>query len=208
MATEGQFPKSDGDIWYASEVNYLHNNYLNIKTYNLDVTTTSDNIDLSSIDYKYTLIIKNIGTMDCYIDLSNTATTSSLFLANKTEITLTNTNFDDIAAITATGTTTLSIAVLTGNANKTGYNDSEEILTINATDSSSYVSFTDTTVNKDLFIINSGNYNTYISFTTAAATTDFILQPLETFIISTKLYNIAAICASGETTTISILGVY
>jgi hypothetical protein len=206
--TEGKFPKIDGDVWFASEVNHFFDLYEDVKTYNLSVTTASAALDFSGVSYKYSTTIRNIGYQDCYISLTNTATTSDMFLPAGTELTFTNCTFDDLSAITDSDTTELSVAVFTGIADKTGYKDSSEILEISATDVSSNESFTNTTAHKDVLIVNEGASKVYVAFGATAADTDFILEPREALAVMTAKYQISAICDAGETATVKVIGVY
>ena len=207
MANEGQFPKVDGDVLYASEINSSNNSYSDMKTYNLVVTTTSANLDLSGISNKYAIEIRNVGNADCYFNLDSTATTSDMFIEAGAKIVFNNVNFNNLSAITASGSTTLSIAVYIGLNSKIGYKTNSEILNISATSTSSNASFTNTTDYKDILIINIGSYNAYININDTATTSDFILKPKETLSLMTNKYQFSAICDSG-TTTIRILGVY
>ena len=207
MANEGQFPKVDGDVLYASEINSSNNSYSDMKTYNLAVTTTSANLDLSGISNKYTIKIRNVGISDCYFNLNSTTTTSGMFIESGAEIQLDNVSFDNLSAITASGNTTLSVGVYVGLNSKTGYKTNSEILNISATSTSSSVSFTNTTDYKDILIINTGINDAYISISDTATTSDFILKQKETISLMTNKYQFSAICNSG-TTTIRILGVY
>ena len=208
MAIEGQYPKIDGDVWYASEVNYYYNLYADIKTYNLAVTTSSAALDFSGISNKYSILIRNIGYADCYFSLTATATTSSMIIPAGAEIMLSNVTFDDLSAITASDSTTLSIAVYIGLNSKTGYKTSSEILSISATDSSGTVSFTDTSSYKDILITNEGSSEVYVAINSTATTADFRLEPRESLTVMSNKYQIAAICNTGETATVNILGVY
>lgn len=208
MASEGEYPKVDGDVWYASEVNYYYNLYADMKTYNLAVTDSSAALDFSGVSNKYSMLIRNIGYADCYFDLDDTATTSSMFLPAGAEIMLSNVTFDDLSAITAAGATTLSVAVYVGLNSKTGYKDEFEVKSISATDSSSNVSFTDTTVYKDILITNVGDSEVYVAIGATATTSDFRLEPRESITLMSNKYQFAAICNTGKTATVRILGVY
>jgi len=208
MAGEGQYPKADGDVWYASEVNHYYNLYADMKTYNLAVTDSSAALDFSGISYKYSLLIRNIGYTDCYFDLDSTATTSSMFLPAGAEIMLSSVNFDDLSAITSAGTTTLSVAVYVGLDSKTGYKDEFEVKSISATDSSSNVSFTDTSSYKDILITNLGTSEVYIVVGATATTAGFRLEPRESITLMSNKYQFSAICDTGKTATVRILGVY
>jgi len=208
MTAEGVFPKIAGDQLYTSEYNNFFGVYSDCITYNLPVTTSTDNIDLSAISYKYSMLIRNIGTTDCYFDLASTATTSSMYLPAGYELTLTDCSFSYISAITSAGTTTLSVAVFIGCNSKIGYRTNSEVLSISATDTSSNLSFTSTTTYKDIIITNVGNNEVYIKFNSTATTSDFRLEPKESLILNTNKYQIAAICNTGETATVRILGVY
>lgn len=207
-AAEGAFPKIDGDKFYASEINSFFGSYADVKTFNLAVTNSTSTVDLSGTDYKYTMIIRNIGYVDCFFDLDNSCATTCQFLPAGAEVTLNNCSFQNVSAITTSGTTTLSIAVFTGYADKIGYKTNKEILILSATQASSEDSFTDTTLFKDILITNEGPYEVYIAFGATAATTDFRLEPRESLVVNTVKYQIAAICNTGETATVSILGVY
>jgi len=208
MATEGVFPKADGDKFYGSEINSFFGSYADVKTYNLAVTDSTANVNISAINYKYTLLIRNIGFTDCYFDLDDSCATTCQFLPAGAEVILNNCSFDYVSAITSSGTTTLSIAVFTGVSDKIGYKTNKEILTLSATDASSEDSFTDTTAYKDILITNVGAYEVYIAFGATATTAGFRLEPRESLVVNTVKYQIAAICNTGETATVSILGVY
>ena len=209
VGIEGQFPKSSGDANYPSELNmYSGGSYADVKTYNLAVTTSTGNIDLSSVDYIYKILIRNTGLVGCYIDLDNTATTDGFYLQSEAEVILDNCNFEYVSAITSASSTTLSVIVYIGYNNYTGYKDEKEIVKLSSTDASSTIAFSDTTHYKDIIIINEGYNDAYISFTGTAATTDFKLIPGGVIIANTIKYDFSSICAAGLTTTIKILGVF
>jgi len=206
---EGRYPKEDGEYFYASELNGLMvNSFADIKTYKLAVTTNSASLDLSSIDYKYAILIRNSSQTDCYIDLDDTATTDGFYLPSGAEIILKSVSFDNISAITSAGSATLSVAVYTGVNNKTGYATNKEILKLSATANSSSVSFTNTTDYKDIIIINEGVNDVYISFSDTATTDDFKLNGGDYISVNTNKYQIAGICDTGKTSTVKVLGVY
>lgn len=205
---EGRLPKIDNEGIYASEYNAFLWAYEDVKSYSLSVTTVSSNVDLSSISYKYSILIRNIGTADCYFDLDNTSTTINQFLPAGSEILLTNCSFSYISAITASGSTTLSIAVFVGLNNKTGYKTNKESLSLSVTDSSSNVSFTNTTSYKDIILTNTGPNNIYLNFGATATTSNMILRPSKSLSLMTNKYQISAICATGLTSTLRILGVF
>ncbi len=206
--TEGRLPKIDDEGMYASEYNGFFWAYSDCKCYNLAVSNTNNSIDLSSINYKYSIMIRNIGTADCYFDLDNTATTSNQFLPAGSEIIIQNCSFDYISAITSLGTTTLSIAIFISTNNKTGYKTNKEILTLSVTDSSGNVSFTNTTLYKDVLVTNAGVNNVYINFGSTATTGGLLLKPAQSLYLMTNKYQISAICNTGLTSIIRILGVY
>jgi hypothetical protein len=207
MVSEGQFPKGDNNVWYASEVNHFFDLYGDVKTYNLAVTTSSAALNFSGVSNKYSILIRNIGYQDCYFNFGATATTSSMILPAGTEVMFTSCTFDDLSAITASSTTELSVAVFVGLNSKTGYKTNSEIKSISATTSTSTVSFTNTTAYKDVLITNVGVSAAFISLSGTAATTDFKLEPRESLAVMTNKSQFAAITAAG-TATIRIIGVF
>jgi len=143
-----------------------------------------------------------------YIDLDNSSTTDKFYLPYNQSITFENCNFSTFSAICSTGlTTTLKII---GFGGRGGTKSNFEILKLNVTLSSSYVTFTNTTDYKDILIVNEGNKNAYIDFDNSASTTSSILlQPNEFFSIDeTDVDNISAICSGSDTTTVKIIEVH
>jgi len=70
------------------------------------------------------------------------------------------------------------------------------------------VSFTDTTSYKDILITNVGASEVYVAINSTATTSDFRLEPRESITIMSNKFQFAAICNSGETATVRVLGVY
>lgn len=173
---------------------------------NLEATTSSAALDLSSIANKYSITIKNIGYINCFISFTNTATTSDYMIPFGSELFLNNCSFDDISAITSANSTTLSISI--GVKQSSGERQNFEILNINATDTTSAISFANTTEMKSISIVNVGVGDCYINFGNTAATTNYKLQVEDLFVTTTTKYTIASICDTGDTTTIRILGVW
>jgi hypothetical protein len=208
MANELEFPKVDGDVYYATESNYNMGGYWSdVKTYTLAVTNASAALDLSAVSDKLEIIIQNTGSADAYFNLGATATTSSFLLRVGESITLVNSSFNTISAITAASTTNLTIIVktLTG---KTAGNTNFEILNLAVTTASADVSFTDTTSYKSILISNIGVADCYFAFGAAATTANGLLESNKNVLIqNTNKSQISAITASG-TTTLRILGVY
>lgn len=177
-----------------------------VSTFTLAVSSSTASVDLSSISNKNKIEIRNIGSTDCFIDLDNSCATTDFPLVAGANIIFEDSSFNYVSAITSAGTTTLSIIVYIGN---TGNKTNKEILSISATDASGNVSFTSTTTYKDIIIANAGSNEVFINFgataTTSNAQIPYLGNPL---IVSTNKYQISAICNTGETTTVRILGVW
>lgn len=108
MASAYEFPKSDGDTYYAVDVNKAgYGIFPNFEQLSISVTDAS-----SSQSYSKELsnhIIKNIGSNKCYINFDATATTDG-YLLNPSESIILDTNCTAIHAICdSTKTTTLRI---------------------------------------------------------------------------------------------------
>ena len=74
----------------------------------IDVTNAdSSHTDFSPVVYRVT--IKNVGAVTCYFNLNGAATTTHFPLDPADEITIGLATITDVHAITAAGTTTLSI---------------------------------------------------------------------------------------------------
>jgi len=106
MADEKEFPKSDGDVLYAADVNKLSSVYDNFEQETLAVTTVSASASYSAT--RKTHLIKNIGTTTCYVNFDTTATTSDWKIIGGGTLSIDG-DADAIHAITASGTTTLVI---------------------------------------------------------------------------------------------------
>ena len=80
MASEGEYPKTDGDIIYASDDNRssVYQIYDTFEQETLSVTNVSSSVSYSA--ESSTHLIKNIGSKNCYINFDAAATTSSYLL--------------------------------------------------------------------------------------------------------------------------------
>lgn len=194
--------KTIGEVEAAGFINKFDE----VVTVRLDVTTASSTADLSSLTECNTITIQNVGTTDCYITLTNTATTNGLLLEPDVGITLKNVNFDNVSAITSAATTTVNVIAQSGN---TGQKTNSEILVLAVTDASSEDSFTDTTAYKDILILNEGATDCYINLGATATTSDILLKSKEVIMIeNADKHQISAICAAAGTTTVKALGVW
>lgn len=175
-------------------------------SYVMNVTNVSSWIDFFSFTTMNTVIIENVGDTDCYFKFASSVTTSTgIMLPSGARIELSDIKPSSIAAITASGTTTLSVSVLSGTV---GNKTNSEILAINVTTSSGSQTFSNTTSYKDIIIINEGAINCNVNFGATATTSNLLLKAKRAIYISNALINtISAITASG-TTTVKILGVY
>ena len=77
MATAGQFPKADGDIWYAAGTNYLYFlNGANAVFNQVDVTTSATLIKAASTDRRG-IFLTNRGSDTIYLGDSSSVTTAN-----------------------------------------------------------------------------------------------------------------------------------
>jgi hypothetical protein len=108
MASAYEFPKSDGDTYYAVDVNKSgYGIFPNFEQLSISVTDTSGSQSYSKEMDNH--IIQNIGANVCYLNFDAVATTSGWKL-NPSEFLLFNGKVTDIHAICdSTKTTTLRI---------------------------------------------------------------------------------------------------
>ena len=107
MAGEGEFPKTDSDYLYAKGLQKgTYGIFDTFEQETLSVNTTSSSQSYS--EEKDSHIIKNIGSVACYINLDAAATTGDWKL-NPSDFVILNGQATAIHAITASGTTTLRI---------------------------------------------------------------------------------------------------
>lgn len=174
----------------------------------LAVSDVSDYEDLSSLSNLNYIELENVGSFDCYINLDTSAALTDFLLSSGEKIILENVSFSDVAAICNTGeTTTLNITAYSGDT--AGTRSNKEIASISATDSSASHTFTDTTSYKDVVIKNEGISNSFIEVGATATLSDRLLKAGKTMVINNMVVSqIAAICNTGETTTIKLFEVH
>ena len=104
---ESEFPKTDGDVYYAYDVNKAgYQQYETFEQETLSVTTSSASVSYAA--ERDTHLIKNVGSVTCYVNFDATATTDSYVLDPGSTLPI-DTNATAIHAITASSTTTLRI---------------------------------------------------------------------------------------------------
>jgi len=107
VASELQFPKADGDIIYDGDWNKgTYRIFTAIEQEMLSVTTSTGSVSYSAErDFH---IIQNIGSVACFVNFDEAATTSDYKIEAYSEAVF-ETNATAIHAITSSGTTTLRI---------------------------------------------------------------------------------------------------
>lgn len=170
----------------------------------LNVTGTTSTVDISNTNNN-AVYLENVGATDCYITFGATATTAGLLLQSGTAIELQDINFNNVSAITSTGTTTVNVIVTRGQPGQKG---NAQILNLSVTNVSSNATFTNTTMLKDILIINEGSTNCFTTFGATATTSDLLLKSKEAISVSNvPKHQIAAITATG-TTIVKVLGIW
>lgn len=105
---------TDGEVLFGADLNDTHAQqankfqeiYTSLEQETLSVSTNSSNVSYSEARKNH--LIKNIGTISCYINFDGVATTDS-FLLKAGEVLSFNGSVTAIHAITSAGTTILRI---------------------------------------------------------------------------------------------------
>jgi hypothetical protein len=224
LAAAGSAP-SDGDLAvgriYANSADnklYFYNGGFNEVELNekkqgsllasMAITDSSSSTSLSGLSNRNYIELENVGSSACFIDLDNSAAITDLKLAAGERIIFEDVSFTDVSAICSTGeTTTLNVTAYSGTA--AGARTNKEIASISATASSSNHTFTDTTSYKDVVVKNEGSSDCYVEIDSTATTSDRKLEAGKTMIINNMVVStIAAICDTGESTTVKLLEVH
>ena len=191
MATENNFPKTDGDVWYASEVNGLDSLNIVSGLSQVEASVTDSNAS-TTVANATVWILKNTGLNNVYINFGGAATTSNFYLKPNEEIQF-QLQQTQLNYICGTGlTSTLSIIAGVG-AWKRYSNFLSSTTTINATTTAVYNSATSYT---NWLISNDGAQDIFIRFAATAVTTDYRLKVGEILSINYPANRLDAISAS------------
>lgn len=191
MAAEGEFPKSDGDVLYAREVNTFDSNNI-YSGIDISEVSASDSNATKTIASASVWILKNTGSSNVYINFGATASTSNFYLKPSEEISfqLQETQLNYICDTSETSD--LSIIGGVGQINR--YTEFLSSVT-NVTTSSTEI-YNDTQTYKNWLISNDGAVDVYIRFSATATTSDFRIAPGESLNINYEANRLDGITAS------------
>lgn len=191
MANENEFPKIDGDVLYATEVNGLDS--LNIASaltaVEVAVTATSA---ATTVANATVWIVKNTGVNDVFINFGGAATNAKFFLKPNEEMQfqLQQTQLNYICA--AGLTSTLSIIAGVGSWKRYS-NFLSAVATVNA---ASTIIYNSATVYSNWLIGNYGTQDIFIKFAATAATSNYRIKVGETLSINFPSARLDAISAA------------
>ena len=190
MAVENEFPKDDGSVWFASEVNALDSLNIASGLSQVEASVTDSNAS-TTVSNATVWIIKNTGVNNVYINFGATAATTNFYLKPNEEIQF-QLQQTQLNYICATGlTSTLSIIAGVGAWKR--YDDFlSSTTTINASTTTIY---SDTTTYRNWLISNDGTQDIFVRFSATATTSDFRIKVGESLSIvypATRLDGISA----------------
>lgn len=191
MATERVFPKADGDVLYASEINGLDS--LNIVSgFTQSEVACSQTNGSKTVANATIWILKNTGANNVYINFGGAATTSKFYLKPNEEIQF-QLQQTQLNYICGTGlTSTLSVIAGVG-AWKRYSNFLSSTTTINATTTAVYNAATSYS---NWLISNDGSNDIFIRFSATATTSDYRIKSGESLSINYPAKRLDAISAS------------
>ena len=196
MASSGDFPKIDGDVFYAKDVHKIFGVYADSEQKYLSVTNVTGSVSLSA---KYTYcVVQNKGIVKMYVAFDRAATTNDYDILPGETQTFYGVH-QDIHAITSSGTTTLSV----WSFGSTAMALSLSVQNLSVTNTTSSLVLT----NQADFvkILNSGTKACYIAVNEDSTTNKYRLDSGTTMQLSlTGIISIRAITAGSDTTTIKV----
>lgn len=198
MASTGDYPKVDGDIFYGEDANKATGVYEGFEEETISVTQADSSQAYSGAYQKH--LIRNIGSNTVYLDFDTAASTSDFPLYAGEDIELLGVS-TTIHGICDTGLTSTLRIIGMGSTS-----DSDSItsysLSVTAANSSQAMSGT---VN-GVIIRNVGTTHCYVTVDEASTTSKFKLFAGELLRIHKKTVStVQAICDGGESTTLKIL---
>lgn len=195
MAAEGDFPKTDDDVFYASEINsMIHTVHLSsfLVIAEESVTTSTATKTCTGAEVYY---LKNTGDNNVFLNWGAAATTSNFYLLPGEEIRI-NLDKDDVRYITSADTSKLSI--IAGASPVNAFNAFES-KTVSVGDSSTTIT---TTACKVAILINRGTNDVWLNVGGAATTSKYRLAAGEKIELdkydATGITSIYAITSSGS----------
>lgn len=201
MATEGNFPKADGDIFYGSEANALDS--LNIVSGLTAVEVACTQANGSTTVANATIwILKNTGANNVYINFGADAATTNFYLKPNEEMQF-QLQQTELNYICGTGlTSTLSIIAGVG-----AWKRYSNFLSLNATiNASTTIVYNAATSYSNWLISNDGYNDIFVKFAATATTSNFRIQAGESLVINYPAIRLDAISAS-DTSVIKVWAV-
>jgi len=194
MAVENAFPKADGDVLFASEINGLDSLNILSSIAVSEVACSQTNGSTTDADASV-WIVKNTGASNVYLNFGGAATTSNFYLKPNEEMQFQSTQ-TQLNYICATGLTS-TLSIISGPGAWKRYANFLSSVTSVATSTTAI--YNAATSYSNWLISNDGSYNVHIRFTATATSSDYKIKPGESLAInypSTRLDGIAITGAS------------
>lgn len=179
MASEGEFPKSGGDVLYAREVNTFDSNNI-YGSLDLSEGSATDSNATKTISNASVWILKNTGSNNVYINFGAAASTSNFYLKPSEEISF-QLQETELNYICDTGETS-DLSIIGGEGQINRY--TEFLSSVITVGTSSTEIYNDTQNYKNWLITNDGGNDVYIRFSATATTSDFRIKVGETLNIN------------------------
>jgi hypothetical protein len=194
MTVQNAFPKSDGDIWFASEVNGLDSLNIASGLSQVEASVTDSNAS-TTVANATVWIIKNTGANNVFLNFGGAATTSKFYLKPNEEL-QTQLQQTEINYICDSGlTSTLSLIAGVGV-----WKRYSNFLTakVTVTNSSTDI-YNAATSYSNWLISNDGSVDMFVRFAATAVTTDFRVKVGETLFINYPSIRVCGITSASTT---------
>jgi len=196
MADSGDFPKIDGDVFYALDAHKMFGSYTDSEQGYFTATTSDASATLSQ-SYTY-CVVQNKGTVKAFIAFDRAATTNDYDILPGETVTFYGVH-EEVHGITSSG----SAAISFWSFGSTAMANSLSVQNLSVTNANASLALTATAYFAKIF--NSGLKACYIAVNEAATTAKYRLDAGTTLQINmVGIVSVQAITGGTDTTTIKV----